>query len=110
MGLCGWRSVLADPDDFLLPNLTAIEAEKPASNYAFYKSVEFTQLLLDAKTTLDEDERAEMYKEAQRIQFEDRPLSMLAHTTPPLALSDNVEGFVPHPMTSDDFSNVSLSH
>ncbi len=110
MGLFGWTGVLADPDDFLFPNLSAIEAEKPASNYAFYKSEEFTQLLLDAKTTLDEDERAEMYKEAQRIQFEDRPLSMLAHTTPPLALSDNVEGFVPHPMTSDDFSNVSLSH
>src|SRR5690625_159398 len=109
MGLFGWTGVLADPDDFLFPNFSSIEAEKPASNYAFYRNEDFTQLLLDAKTTLDEDERAERYKEAQRIQFEDRPVSMLAHTTPPLALSEDVKGFVPHPMTSDNFANVSLS-
>src|SRR5690625_4164522 len=109
MGLFGWTGVLADPDDFLFPNFSSIEAEKPASNYAFYRNEDFTQLLLDAKTTLDENERAEMYKEAQQIQFDDRPVSMLAHTTPPLALSEDVKGFVPHPMTSDNFANVSLS-
>src|SRR5690625_7759418 len=109
MGLFGLTGVLADPDDFLFANFNSSEAEKPASNYAFYRYEDFTQLLLDAKTTLDENERAEMYKEAQQIQSDDRPVSMLAHTTSSLALSEDVKGFVPHPMTSDNFANVSLS-
>lgn len=109
MALFGWTGVMADPDNFLFPNLSATNAEKPANNYAFYKNEEFTGLLQQARSTFEQDERAELYKQAQAIMFEDRPWAMLAHTTPPLALADYVEDFVPHPMSGDKFNKVYLS-
>lgn len=109
MALFGWTGVMADPDNFLFPNLSATNAEKPANNRAFYKSEEFTSLLQEARSTFERKERAELYRQAQAIMFEDRPWAMLAHTTPPIALADYVEGFVPHPMSGDKFNKVSLS-
>lgn len=110
MGLYGWTGVMADPDNFLFPNLSATNTEKPASNRAFYENEEFTKLLQDARVTFDQEERAKLYQQAQEIFHKDAPWVTLAHTTPPIAMAAYVQGFTAHPMEDDDFTKVYLTN
>lgn len=110
MAMYGWTGVMADPDNFLYPNLSKTNAEVPAQNIAFYKSDEFTSLITEARETIDQDKRTELYQEAQQLFQEDAPWVMLAYTTPPLAQSDNVEDYNPHPMSNDLMTDVYLSN
>ncbi|REJ26206.1 ABC transporter substrate-binding protein [Caldibacillus debilis] len=107
MALFGWTGVLADPDNFLYPNLSKTNTKKPANNIAFYKSDELTGLLEKARVTIDQKERIELYQKAQEIVFRDAPWVLLAHTAPPLAKAKYVKGFVAHPM-NDSFTEVYL--
>ncbi|WP_404322799.1 ABC transporter substrate-binding protein [Cytobacillus firmus] len=110
MGLYGWTGVMADPDNFLFPNLSATNTEKPASNRAFYENEEFTKLLQDARVTFDQEERAKLYQQAQEIFHKDAPWVTLAHTTPPIAMAAYVQGFTANPMEDDDFTKVFLTN
>ncbi|MGO1057723.1 ABC transporter substrate-binding protein [Planococcus sp. FY231025] len=110
MALYGWTGVMADPDNFLYPNLSQTNATVPAQNIAFYKSDEFTALITEARETIDQDKRIELYKQAQQLFQKDAPWLMLAYTTPPLAQMDYVEDFVPHPMSNDLLTDVYLSN
>ena len=110
MAMYGWTGVMADPDNFLYPNLSKTNAEVPAQNIAFYKSDEFTSLITEARETIDQDKRTELYQEAQQLFQEDAPWVMLAYTTPPLAQSDYVEDYKPHPMSNDLMTDVYLSN
>ena len=110
MAMYGWTGVMADPDNFLYPNLSQTNATVPAQNIAFYKSDEFTALITEARETLDQDKRIELYKQAQQLFQKDAPWVMLAYTTPPLAQMDYVEGYVPHPMSNDLLTDVYLSN
>ncbi|MGX7594292.1 ABC transporter substrate-binding protein [Planococcus plakortidis] len=110
MAMYGWTGVMADPDNFLYPNLSKTNAEVPAQNIAFYKSDEFTSLITEARETIDQDKRIELYQEAQQLFQEDAPWVMLAYTTPPLAQSDYVEDYNPHPMSNDLMTDVYLSN
>jgi peptide/nickel transport system substrate-binding protein len=109
MGLYGWTGVMADPDNFLFPNLSATNTKKPASNRAFYVNEEFTNLLQQARATFDQAEREALYKKAQEIFHKDAPWVTIAHTTPPIALASYVEGFEAHPMENDTFAKVYLN-
>ncbi|TWT24845.1 ABC transporter substrate-binding protein [Planomicrobium sp. CPCC 101110] len=110
MAMYGWTGVMADPDNFLYPNLSKTNTEKPAQNIAFYKSDEFTSLITEARETIDQDKRIELYKQAQQLFQQDAPWVMLAYTTPPLAQADYVEGYEPHPMSNDLLTDVYLTN
>ena len=110
MAMYGWTGVMADPDNFLYPNLSKTNAEVPAQNIAFYKSDEFTSLITEARETIDQDKRTELYQQAQQLFQEDSPWVMLAYTTPPLAQSDYVGDYNPHPMSNDLMTDVYLSN
>jgi peptide/nickel transport system substrate-binding protein len=110
MAMYGWTGVMADPDNFLYPNLSKTNTEKPAQNIAFYKSDEFTSLITEARETIDQDKRIELYKQAQQLFQKDAPWVMLAYTTPPLAQVDYVEDYKPHPMSNDLLTDVYLSN
>lgn len=108
MMLMGWTGVMADPDNFLYPNLNSKNAEKPASNYAFYKNDQFDKLIEQARVEYNQEKRVELYKEAQTIFHEDAPWVPIAHTTPPVAMANYVEGFELHPMENDDFAKITI--
>ncbi|MCI1880657.1 MAG: ABC transporter substrate-binding protein [Sporolactobacillus sp.] len=108
MALYGWTGVMADPDNFLYPNLSGTETKKPASNIAFYQNKEVTHLLEQARVTLNQHKRIELYKQAQSIIHKDAPWVLLAHTTQPIAMSAKVKGFEPHPMETDALEKVYL--
>lgn len=108
MALYGWTGVMADPDNFLYPNLSNTNMETPANNLAFYDNEEFQELIEQARVTFDQDERIELYKKAQERFHLDAPWVPLAHTTPPIAFADYVKGFEPHPMENDNYAVMYL--
>ncbi|WP_456276619.1 ABC transporter substrate-binding protein [Bacillus sp. AK128] len=63
------------------------------NNYSKYSNPKFDQLLLDARTTTDQETRAEMYKEAAAMLWEDAPYVFIYHEKDYKAMKKNVKGF-----------------
>ena len=74
----GWSPSTGDADWGIRP-LVAIESEPPMSyNICYYENKEVDSLLFDALKTADPDKRAEAYKKAQDIIWEESPMVCLA--------------------------------
>ena len=106
MYMLGWSGTNGDPDYFLSSLLHGDHAGD--SNREFYQNDEVDQLLDDAKVEIDQDLRADMYKQAQSIIAEEVPMIPLVHSTPVMATSKHVKGYVPHPSTSESLEEVDL--
>ncbi|PLS17768.1 ABC transporter substrate-binding protein [Bacillus sp. M6-12] len=107
MFMMGWNGDNGDADNFLY---TLLDKDTIGSNnYARYGNEEVHKLLIEAQSIADETKRNDLYKKAQEIIFEDAPWVPLAHSTPLLAGSSKVQGFVPHPTGSQSFIDVSVS-
>ncbi|MED4127661.1 ABC transporter substrate-binding protein [Shouchella miscanthi] len=106
--MLGWSGVNGDADYFLG---TILHTDGiPGSNQTFYSNEEVDALLDQAKRTVDPDERANFYEEAQVLIHEDAPMVPLVHSIPVLAGSDIISGYVPHPSTSESLKHVSLTN
>lgn len=68
------------------------------------------ELLDQAKRSIDQDERAALYQEAQALISEDSPMATLVHSTPVLATTSDVLNYVPHPSTSESLAEVELAN
>jgi len=102
--LLGWTGDNGDADNFLYALLD--KDSIGSNNYTYYANDELHEILVEAQTVSDENERNELYKKAQEIIKEDAPWIPLVHSTPLLAGKANVEGFNPHPTGSDKFTKV----
>ena len=110
MCLIGWTGDNGDPDNFLnvlLPSKTATPED--AQNYAYYKNPEFDDLLNRAASTIDENERRDLYFRAQEIVNEDAPVATIAYAEPPLGFQKPVQGYRPSPTGGEAFNTVELS-
>jgi len=108
--LLGWTGDNGDPDNFLNVLLNSAGATpQNALNVAYYKNPNVDNLLEQAQTTVDENEREKAYYQAQEIMHEDAPWVPIAYVTPPIGLQDSVKGFEPNPTSSEAFNTVSLS-
>ncbi len=106
MFLIGWTGDNGDPDNFLA---TLLDKNNIGSNnYTRYPSEEAHKLLMAAQAENDQAKRAEMYKKVQEIIFKDAPLIPLVHSTPALAASKKVVGYIPHPTGSESLENVDI--
>ncbi|SER39978.1 ABC transporter substrate-binding protein [Salipaludibacillus aurantiacus] len=105
--MLGWSGTNGDPDYFF-GNLLHSDAI-PGGNRSFYGNDEVDSLLNQAKNSVDEDERAELYREVQEIVHEDAPMIPLVHSIPVLAGSERVKNYVPHLSTSEPLTNVELA-
>ncbi|MFP5224314.1 MAG: ABC transporter substrate-binding protein [Actinomycetota bacterium] len=65
----GWGQDYPTPDNWLAPFFLSTSGD----NYAGYENPEFDQLIIAARTTTDEDERAQNYADAQDILVQDMP-------------------------------------
>mgnify|MGYP001443607265 CR=1 FL=1 len=104
--MLGWSGTNGDPDYFLSSLLHGDLVGD--SNREFYANDEVDKLLNEAKVEIDQEKRAEMYKEAQAIIAEDVPMVPLVHSTPVLASSSKVKNYVPHPSTSESLEEVDI--
>lgn len=93
--LLGWTGMNGDADNFLY---TLWHGDNIGStNSTQYDNPELDTLLDQARTTTDQEERNELYEQAQVIMHENPPVIPLVHTSPSLAGKENIIGFDPHP-------------
>ncbi|AQQ54585.1 ABC transporter substrate-binding protein [Planococcus lenghuensis] len=93
--LLGWTGTNGDADDFIY---SLWHGENIGSlNSTQYDNPELNAILEEARTITDQEQRNELYREAQEIMHEDAPIIPLVHASPALAAKENVIGFDPHP-------------
>ena len=107
--MLGWSGDNGDPDNFLnvlLSSSTATETD--ALNIAYYKNPEVDDILKQAQTTVDQNEREELYFRAQEMLVEAAPWVPLAYVKPPVGLQDQVQGYQPNPTGGEAFNTIRL--
>lgn len=104
--LMGWTGDNGDPDNFLgvLLNCDAVGS----SNRAQWCNKEFDDLILKAKTLNSQEERAELYRQAQRVFKEQAPWATIAHSVVFKPMSTRVKNFVIDPLGYHRFDGVDL--
>ncbi|QKY69893.1 ABC transporter substrate-binding protein [Lentibacillus sp. CBA3610] len=106
--MLGWSGTNGDPDYFLSSLLHGDNVG--SSNRTFYENEDVDELLNNAKRSIDQDERAAFYQEAQALIHEEAPMVNLVHSTPVMATASYVNNYVPHPSTSESLAEVELEN
>ncbi|RYG73737.1 ABC transporter substrate-binding protein [Lentibacillus lipolyticus] len=106
--LLGWSGSNGDPDYFFGSLLHGDNIG--GENRSFYQNEKVDELIDQAATEIDQDKRAELYKEIQTLLHEDAPGVNLVHSTPLAAAKSAVKGFIPHPSTNDPMEEVYMEN
>lgn len=106
MFLLGWTGDNGDPDNFLYVLLD--KNNIGGGNRTRYAGEQAHNLMLQAQSEVNQDKRAEIYKEVQQIIFNDAPMIPLVHSIPVLAGKKSVKGYVPSWKGSESLENVSI--
>ncbi len=99
----GWTGDNGDPDNFLAVLFDGLASPAIRTQY---KSERYHDLMLRGKTTIDQAKRAEIYKEAQQVMFDDVAVIPVAHSTVIWPMRNNVMNFKLHPTASVRMKNV----
>lgn len=79
-----------------------------SANVWGYSNPEVDELCSKGKVTVDEGEREEIYKEAQKLIVNDVPNLFIASPMEYYFVRTNVEGFVPTTFDAENFSSVTI--
>jgi peptide/nickel transport system substrate-binding protein len=101
--LIGWTGDFGDPDNFI-----GTFFQQPLAEWGF-ENEEIFNILDEAEAETDEERRTELYEEANRIIMDFLPGLPYAHSKPALAFTANIEGYVPSPVTLEQFSMVTVN-
>ncbi len=101
--LLGWTGDFGDPDNFVG---TFFQGEKP--DWGF-DDPELFALLDEAEAETDVDARTALYEEANRQIMDLLPGLPYANTEPAIALRPGIEGFVPSPVSNEEFNLLTVS-
>lgn len=104
--LLGWTGDNGDPDNFLAV-LLGCDAVGGA-NRAQWCNEEFDALVQEAKTLESQEERAELYEQAQVIFKEEAPWATIAHSIVYVPTRKEVTGFVQSPLGDMTFDGVDI--
>ncbi|MDU8925025.1 ABC transporter substrate-binding protein [Pasteurellaceae bacterium LIM206] len=103
-GTFGWSGDNGDPDNFLSPLLASVNAGN--TNFARWKNADFDALLNKAIGLTDQNQRAELYKQAQVIVKEQAPWIPIAHSITYAPLSLRVKDYKQSPFGYTAFYGV----
>jgi peptide/nickel transport system substrate-binding protein len=107
--MLGWSGDNGDPDNFLNVLLSSTGAtEEDAQNIAYYKNPELDDILRQAATTVDEEERRTLYEQAQKIIYDDAPWVPIEYADVPLGYQKSVSGVTPNPVGNEEFTSVQV--
>lgn len=70
-------------------------SETPFSNAAAYRNPQMDELFTQAQTILDEDERAEVYRQIQQLAVDEAPYAWVVETTSTRIFNSDCQGFGP---------------
>lgn len=103
-----WMGDNGDPDNFLYILQSGHQWPPAGFNEAFYKNYKVDELLVKARTISDQEERTELYVEAQKLIAADAPLVVVDHETQVVVMKNNIKGFQLHPTGVFRFGNVTV--
>jgi peptide/nickel transport system substrate-binding protein len=107
MCLLGWVSDNGDPDNFLYVLLDKSNAIEPDPyNNAFFVHDQLHELLVKAQQIIKTEQRARLYKQAQKIIHHECPWVPLAHLYRIIALDSRVHGPIIHPTNQSSFNTT----
>ncbi len=104
--MLGWTGDNGDPDNFL-HTLLGCDAVG-GNNRAQWCNEEFEDLVVQAKQVTDQEERAELYRQAQEVFKQEAPWATLVHSLSIVPMRKEVEGFVQSPLGDFAFEGVDL--
>jgi peptide/nickel transport system substrate-binding protein len=96
LGLAGWNSDNADPDNFLYSLLDPDNISDAGNNLSRWRNDRFHELLLAGQKEMDEKKRLAMYHEAQQLVLDEAPVVPLAHTKIRTGHKSRLKGFRLH--------------
>ncbi len=101
----GWTGDNGDPDNFLAVLFDGMA--DPAVRTQWHNQA-YHDLMLQGKQTIDQAKRAEIYKKAQQLMYDEMPVIPIAHSTQTWPLLKKVMDFKLHPTASIRLENVWL--
>ena len=105
--ILGWTGDNGDPDNFL-DTLLGCDAVG-GNNRAQWCNEEFNSLVKKAKTTADQEERTQLYEEAQVVFKREAPWATLDHSLSIVPMRKGVTGFTQSPLGDFTFEAVDIS-
>jgi len=99
----GWTGDNGDPDNFLAVLFDG--AASPAIRTQ-WKNERYHNLMQMGKQTIDQAKRAEIYREAQQLMYDEVPVVPVAHSTVIWPMRNNIMNFKLHPTASVRMKNV----
>ena len=104
----GWAGDNGDPDNFLTPQFACASVES-GLNFARYCNRQLDQLITDGKAASTQEQRSELYRQAQALIQQQALWLPLAHPTAFALLREGVEGYQVSPFGRQDFARVRLA-
>jgi dipeptide transport system substrate-binding protein len=106
IGMFGWNGDNGDPDNFLATLLGC--AAVGGSNYGQWCDKEYDALVVKAKRTSNQAERAKLYEKAQEVFHREAPWVPVAHSVVYQPMLRTVQGYRMSPFGAVQFFGVSL--
>lgn len=104
----GWSNNLGDPNDSLYRQFHS-DNFGAAGNRYFYKNDKVDDLLINARSETDDNERERMYQEVQTILMDEIPRIDVSNPNYTLGIADSVKGFVQLPSEHHSFRTTYLA-
>jgi len=101
----GWTGDNGDPDNFLAVLYDGLASSAVRTQW---KNEDYHQLMEQGRQTFDQAKRAEIYKKAQQLMYDEMPVIPVAHSTQTWPMLNNVMDFKLHPTASIRLKNVWL--
>jgi len=106
--LLGWNGDNGDPDNFL-NDLLGCDAAEVGNNRARWCYEPCESLIQEERTISDQDERTDLYEQAQVVFKEEAPWLTVAHSVVFVPMRSEVEGYIIDPLGSFGFYEVTLA-
>ncbi len=100
--LLGWTGDFGDPDNFV-----GTFFQTPQKAWGF-ENQEIFDILNEAEAETDLEAREQLYQEANRLIMDFLPGVPYVHTSPALAFTANIQGYVPSPVSLESFASVTI--
>ncbi|MFZ1955863.1 MAG: ABC transporter substrate-binding protein [Desulfobacterales bacterium] len=101
----GWTGDNGDPDNFLAVLFDGLASSAIRTQWHNEK---YHELMVKGRQTIDQNERAKIYEEAQQLIYDEVPVISVAHSTVIWPALKNVTDFKLHPTSSVRMKNVWL--
>ena len=103
--LIGWTGDNGDPDNWLgtLYGCASVDG----NNFSKWCDAEYDKLVVAAKRVTDQEQRSELYRQAQVVLKREVPITPIAHSTVYQPMRTSVKGFQISPFGRNSFSGVS---